>query len=252
MLTGQIVKVERSWGWVVDSSHVRRFFHRSEMAGGFARGSAGSSSLKSPPTPEAAPRRCRCGRFSGSLRSPRKEHGAPARRSRRSASGRPTRPRGTGPARLGGGMAKDSFEVRMIKAKETRSTIAYDAANGDPVKTVYVNKDGVPPMPDAIRLVVEACARATRRADWTPNASTPRCTEALTTPAQGLEIWRAQLRTTPAFPVRASPLALAGNRRSIFKTAGDLPAEGIWSNECSLSAVRALGSGAPRPRARRR
>jgi hypothetical protein len=34
MLTGQIVKVERSWGWVVDSSHVRRFFHRSEMAGG--------------------------------------------------------------------------------------------------------------------------------------------------------------------------------------------------------------------------
>jgi hypothetical protein len=53
-------------------------------------------------------------------------------------------------------MAKDSFEVRMIKAKETRSTIAYDAANGDPVKTVYVNKDVFRPMPDAIRLVVEA------------------------------------------------------------------------------------------------
>jgi hypothetical protein len=50
----------------------------------------------------------------------------------------------------------DTLEFKMIKAKETRHTIAYDSANGDPVRTVYVTKGAFTPMPDALRLTLEA------------------------------------------------------------------------------------------------
>jgi hypothetical protein len=53
-------------------------------------------------------------------------------------------------------MGKDSVEITLVKLKETKTTWCYESANGDAVRTFYLAKGALVPMPDAIRLTVEA------------------------------------------------------------------------------------------------
>jgi|RhiMethySRZTD1v2_1073278.scaffolds.fasta_scaffold624673_3 hypothetical protein len=51
---------------------------------------------------------------------------------------------------------EDSVEIKLVKLKETKTTWCYEATDGAPLRTIYVNKGTFSRMPDAIRLTLEA------------------------------------------------------------------------------------------------